>query len=79
MELFQFVTSQNPPQTKIYTSKYHYRDKFPIKETILIEQEVIDNYNSDLSLEIDDNLDEENEQFENASTTMEDSLLMPVE
>ena len=46
---------------------------------ILSEQDDSENYYSELSLEFDDNLDKEKEQFQKDSTTEEDSLLNSVE
>ena len=43
------------------------------------EQDDSENYYSGLSLEFDDNLDKGKEQFENNSTTEDDSLLNSVE
>ena len=57
----------------------HYRDKCPLKEPILSEQDDSENYYSDLSLEFDDILEKEKEQFEKVSTTEDDSLLNSVE
>ena len=57
----------------------HYREKFPLKEPILSEQDDSENYYSDLSLEFDDNLEKEKEQFENISTTEDDPLINSVE
>ena len=57
----------------------HYRDKCPLKQPILSEQDDSENYYSDLSLEIDDNLEKEKEQFEKVSTAEDDSLLNSVE
>ena len=57
----------------------HYRGKFPLKEPILSEQDDSENYYSDLSLEFDDNLEKEKEQFEKISTTEDDPLLNSVE
>ena len=42
----------------------HYREKFPLKEPILSEQDDSKNYYSDFSLEFGDNLEKEKEQFE---------------
>ena len=56
----------------------HYRGKFPLKEPILSEQDDSENYYSDLSLEFDDNLEKEKEQFEKISTTEDDPLLNSV-
>ena len=57
----------------------HYRGKCPLKEPILSEQDDIKNYYSDLSLEFDNNLEKEKEQFEKVPTTEDDSLLNSVE
>ena len=57
----------------------HYCDNFPIKEPILSEQDDSENYYSSLTLELDDNLDKEKEQFENNTTTEDGSLLTSVE
>ena len=57
----------------------HYRDKGPLKEPILSEQDDTENYYSDLSLEFDDNSKKEKEHFEKVSTTEDDSLLNSVE
>ena len=57
----------------------HYREKFPLKEPILSEQDASENYYSDLSLEFDDNFEKEKEQFEKTSTTEDDPLLNSVE
>ena len=57
----------------------HYRDKCPLKEPILSEQDDSENYYSELSLEFDDNLENEKEQFENVFTTEDDSVLSSVE
>ena len=46
---------------------------------ILSEQDDSENYYSELSLEFDDNLDKEKEQFQKDSTTEDDSLLNSVE
>ena len=56
----------------------YYREKFPLKEPILSEQDDSENYYSDLSLEFDDNLEKEKEQFEKISTTEDDPLLNSV-
>ena len=57
----------------------HYRDKFPLREPILSEQDDSENYYSDLSLEFDDNLEKEKEEIRKISTTEDDSLLNSVE
>ena len=57
----------------------HYRDKCPLKEPILSEQDDSEKYYSDLSLEFDNNLEKEKEQFEKVSTKEDDSLLNSVE
>ena len=54
------------------------RDKCPLKEPILGEQNDCENYYSDLSLEFDDKL-EKKQQFEKVSITEDDSLLNSVE
>ena len=60
-------------------AKNHYREKFPLKEPILGEQDDSENYYSDLSLEFDDNLEKEKEQFEKISTSEDYPLLNSVE
>ena len=57
----------------------HCRDKCPLKEPILSEQDDSKSYYSDLSLDFDENLDKEKEQFEKVSTTEDDSLLNTLE
>ena len=57
---------------------YHYREKLPLKEPILSEEDDSENYYSDLCLEFDDNLEKEKEQFEKISTE-DDPLLNSVE
>ena len=57
----------------------HYLGQCPLKEPILSEQDDIENYYSDLSLEFDNNLEKAKEQFEKVSTTEDDSLLYSVD
>ena len=53
--------------------------KFRLKEQISSKQDDSENSYSDLTLEFDDSLDKEKEQFEKLSTTENDSLLNSVE
>ena len=52
----------------------HYRDKCPLKDPILREEDDSENYYVDLSLEFDNNLEKEKEQFEKFSTTEDEFL-----